>query len=181
MPKYAAFDPNVADPKPVIGWYDTDAITYPNLPPQNALLVLNGSQWAAHYAGFYAVSGGVLIPYTPAPVVTVQTTLQGKITAGIAITCDSNSSLNSTYALDETTMNQVGSVARDFAAGLGLPGGLPVFVYPDVNGVPRQLTGAQVVGLYTAQRNLLFALNTQAAIASNGGTPSWPSQTAEIA
>lgn len=181
MPKYAAYDTTVPALSPVIGWYDTDAIKYPNLPSQDSLLLLTDDQWAIRMSGIWAVSNGALVPYTPSVVVTPASTLQSKMAAGIAVTCDSNSALNAIYALDTTTMNQIGAVARDFAAGLGLPGGLTVFTYPDLGGTPRTFTGAQLVGLYTAQRNLLFGLNTQYSIASNGGTPAWPSQIGEIA
>jgi hypothetical protein len=103
------------------------------------------------------------------------------VAAGIAITCTSNPALNETFALDDTTMAQIGSVARDAASGLGLPMNLPVFIYPNLAGEPCQFTHDQVVGIYKAMRDLLFQLNTQAAIMAHGGQPSWPVQAATIA
>jgi hypothetical protein len=107
--------------------------------------------------------------------------LATRIAAGIAITCTGNSTLDATYALDDATMGQIGAVARDDAAGLGLPGGDPTFTYPDAGGVPRIFTGARLQALYRAQRDLLFHLQTQAAAMAAGGTPAWPVQTATIA
>lgn len=116
------------------------------------------------------------------PALTPDQVLAEKIAAGIAITCTGTPALNATYALDATTMDQIGSVARDAASGLGLPGGAASFTYPDASGQPRTFTSAQIVALYRAQRDLLFTLNSQAAILAHGGQPSWPaSQAADIA
>lgn len=111
----------------------------------------------------------------------VPATLAMKLAAGISITSTGSPSISATYALDQTTLDQIGSVARDAAAGLGLPGGAGSFTYPDINSVPRALSSANVQALYKAMRDLVFALNTQAAIAAAGGTPSWPQQSATIA
>ncbi len=73
MPKYALFDPAVADPKPVIGWYDTDSLKYPTMPPADSLFVLTYAQWVSHFSNpdGFAVAGGALETYTapvpPAP------------------------------------------------------------------------------------------------------------------
>jgi hypothetical protein len=107
--------------------------------------------------------------------------LATKFAAGIAITSTGTPALNATYALDQTTLDQIGAVARDVAGGLGLPGGGASFSYPDIAGVPRSFTAANVQALYRAMRDLVFALDTQAAIANAGGVPAWPAQTATIA
>ncbi|HXA23633.1 MAG TPA: hypothetical protein VNW90_15185 [Acetobacteraceae bacterium] len=107
--------------------------------------------------------------------------LAQKIAAGIAITSTGTPALNATYALDPTTMEQIGSVARDNAASLGLPGGLPTFVYPDASGTPHTFTGSQIDAVYRAMRDLIFVLTTQAGVMAHGGSPVWPSQTAVIA
>ena len=106
--------------------------------------------------------------------------LDTRIAAGISVTSTSTPTLNATYALDAVTLDQIGSVARDAAAGLGLPGGATTFSYPDSTGTPHALSGAQVQALYKAQRDLLFALNTQAAVVAHGGEPTWPAQTGTI-
>lgn len=118
---------------------------------------------------------------TPTAALTPGQVLAAKIGIGIAITSTGSASVSATYALDAVTLDQVGSVARDAAAGLGLPGGGSSFAYPDITGAMKTLSAANVQGIYKAMRDLLFALNVQAAILGAGGTPTWPAQTATIA
>lgn len=70
MPQYASFDHTI-DPSPVIGWYDTDVLYYPNLPAEEDLLQLTPEQWVDRVNGQWVISGGVLTPYVeptpPAP------------------------------------------------------------------------------------------------------------------
>jgi hypothetical protein len=183
MPKYVKYDPTITPISPVTGWIDTDAFPSISLPSPN--LEISEEQWSAHTTNpmAWAVSDGALVAYTPPVPLPVQASvlLTSKIAGGIVITCTGNSALNSTYGLDSTTMTQIGSVASDFASGLGLPGNLDTFTYPDINSNPVTFSGAQIVELYKAQRNLLFVMNTQAAIMANGGTAEWPSQSATIA
>lgn len=103
-----------------------------------------------------------------------------RLAAGIAITSTGTPALDASYALDTVTMDQVGAVARDFASGLGLPNNAGTFAYPDIAGIPRTFTGAAIVALYKAQRDLIFSLNQQSAIMAHGGPPSWPVQSATI-
>jgi hypothetical protein len=119
-------------------------------------------------------------PTGPTPAEQAQSLLAQKIAAGIAVTSTGSPGLSATFALDPTTMDQIGSVARDSASGLGLPGGGSTFMYPDLTATRHSLTGPQIIGLYKAQRDLLLALNTQAAIMAQGGSPVWPAQSAEI-
>lgn len=181
MAKYASYDSSVPEPSPVLGWYDADAFEYPEPVPPIARIELSDEFWNTEHRGAFAVRNGVLEPYTPpVPPPTPQQLLAQKIADGIAITCTSNSALNKTFALDSVTMDQIGSVARDFASGLGLPMGAPTFTYPSKSGEPCEFTGTQVVALYRAQRDLLFQLNTQAAMIAHGAPPDWPAQAKTI-
>lgn len=65
--KFASFDPNASAPQPVIGWYDADALYYPNLPPAEARCAMTDAEWAARMDGHWAVQDGTLVPYTPQP------------------------------------------------------------------------------------------------------------------
>lgn len=185
--KYAYFNSSVAAPSPVIGWIDNDDETFSNLPGAQNLLLLTEDQWDAHMAdpNGWAVNNGQLAPYSaPAPElppdVQAANALTAHIAMGIAITCSGNSALNATYALDDTTLTQIGSVARDAKSGMGLPGGASTFTYPDAAGVSRTFTSAQLIMTYIAMRDLLLQLNTQAAVIRQGGSPVWPPQTATI-
>ena len=68
MTQYAQFDPAVPQPAPVIGWYDTAAVKYLNLPHETSLVVVTPEQWAAHYSGLWAIKEGELVPSEPPPV-----------------------------------------------------------------------------------------------------------------
>lgn len=106
--------------------------------------------------------------------------LNEHIAQGITITSIGTPSLNCVMALDKGTMDQIGSVARDAAGGLGLPGDADTFTYPDDEGVPRAFSATQLIALYKGQRDLLLVLNTQAAIMAHGGPPTWPEQSKSI-
>ena len=83
--------------------------------------------------------------------------------AGLAVTFTSAPDLSSTYALDPLTLSQTGNVAKDSASGLGLPGGLVSFTYPDINGNPMAFSPAQIQGLYMAQRDYVFLATSSVA------------------
>ena len=63
MSKYALYDPTRAGPTPVLGWYDTDFIEYPNLPHKDRLLELNDDQWNARMTRSWGVNNGALVPH----------------------------------------------------------------------------------------------------------------------
>lgn len=80
----------------------------------------------------------------------------GKLLAtGCQVSSSTMPVLNTIWALDSTTMDQIGSVARDSAAGLGLPLGAEVFQYPDKAGAMVTMTGAQIQALYKALRDYM--------------------------
>lgn len=88
-----------------------------------------------------------------------QTVVPFYLTTGLQIIFNSNNTLNATYALDETTMTQVGSIARDVASGLGFPLGIATFVYPDIIGVPHTFIEPEFLSLYKALRNYIASVN----------------------
>lgn len=106
--------------------------------------------------------------------------LAQKLAAGLAVTSTATPPLSATYALDPTTLDQVGSVARDAAAGLGLPGSASTFTYPDITGAPHVFASTDIQNLYKAMRDYVFALNETAATLQAGGGASWPSPSKTI-
>src|SRR5258708_6153055 len=76
--------------------------------PTKAAQKWSGSAWLA-------------IPLTPLD------TLASKLAAGLAIVSTASPLLNGTYALDQTSQEQLWNVALGSAAGLGLPGGVSNF------------------------------------------------------
>lgn len=180
MTQYAYFDHTQPEPQRVLGWLDTDALDYgENLPASGDLLELSPEQWADRMTIAWAVQAGTLVPLPPPPETADQVLVQ-KIALGIAISSLSSGLLSCTMAIDGKTMAEIGSVARDAASGLGFPMGLPTFTYPDITGSPKTFNQEQLVGLYQAQRNLIYNLNVQASIMRQGGIPNWPEQTAVI-
>lgn len=61
MPQYAHFDHTEQAPQPVLGWYDTDALHYPRLPPKADMLEMTPQQWAQRMSGRWAVNGETLV------------------------------------------------------------------------------------------------------------------------
>ncbi len=85
------------------------------------------------------------------------------LSTGLTVTFTSAPSLSSTYALDPLTLSQTGNVAKDSASGLGLPGGLASFTYPDINGSPMAFSATQIQGLYMAMRDYVFQATSSVA------------------
>jgi hypothetical protein len=100
MTQYAQYNPNVAGPSPVTGWYDTELFGYPNLPPASDLLEVTAAQWAARLSNppGWAVSNGALVAYTPPPPVpTLAQQAAALIAGGITITSTGTAALNGVY------------------------------------------------------------------------------------
>lgn len=168
--KFATIDGTGA----VTAFYDDSAA-----PPQGAV-TLTEVQWQDWVANQRTRKwqGGALIAVAP-PAPSPGQVFAAKVAAGITITSTGTPALNATFALDDITLTEIGSVARD-SFNMGLPGGLATFIYPDINGTPRTFTAAQIQGCYKAMRDLMLNLNTAYATLAQGGTPTWPSQSATI-
>lgn len=65
MPKFAQFDPAAPAPQPVIGWYDTDFVNYPNLPPASNLLELTQDQWNLRLSTPFVQNGALVAAPMP--------------------------------------------------------------------------------------------------------------------
>ena len=65
MPKYARFDSTAPRPAPVLGWYDTDLIPYPELPDSADMLELTDDQWAARIGRSWSVDTHGLVRRSP--------------------------------------------------------------------------------------------------------------------
>lgn len=188
MAQYANFDHTVAQPAPVLGWYDTDFVTYPNMPQDADLLVLTQDQWNAHMTnpGGWAVHAGALVSYTPpviAPTLAEQaaTLLAQKLAGGLALTSTGTPSLSGTYALDATSTAQIFQIGL-YASQFGtFPSGGATQPYPDTSGTPHVFSVAEFIAFLRAVAPLVSGLTTQAGIMAQGGVPAWPSQAAEIA
>lgn len=171
-----------ADP-PVVAFFDVEAYAYPEaaetipgdwvpLSDQDWALRLTNSRWT--------ITAGRLVAVDPSPEQLAGQAVADALTQGMIVTSASNPSLNAVYSLDPTTLDQIGSVARDFASGMGLPGGAPTFTYPDQERQPHAFTGDQIVALYIQMRNLLLNINVQGSIMRSGGPGHFPDNTVTI-
>lgn len=104
-----------------------------------------------------------------------------KIANGISITSSGTPDLNATYALDALTLTQIQGLATNCASGIGFPGGVSTFAFPDINGTPRTFTATSIVNLYKAMISLVFQMQTTLATLQAAQDASWPPQTATIA
>jgi hypothetical protein len=117
----------------------------------------------------------------PTPAQQADAALEARIAAGFAIT-STGGGWTETFALDQTTLDQIGSMARDCASGMGLPQGAATFSYPDINGNPGPaLTPRNMIDVYKALRDYMAAATQQAAVMAAGGTPQWPAASKTIA
>lgn len=107
------------------------------------------------YQAFLTAGGSLNVVSNPSDLNEVMTSqvLPAYLAGGLAVQSQSNSALNSIYALDNVTLNQIGTVARDSACGLGFPLGYATFSYPDIYNVPQTFTAIELQGLYIALRD----------------------------
>ena len=168
MPKYAQFDRSLAAPSPVIGWYNTDARAYPNLPPMTDLVEVPADIWGAHYANTngYAVSAGVLVPYTPPPpVLTLAQQAANAAVGGLTITLSGTMTLAATlFPTDTKTQKAIESMNAMARAGV-LPLGSTTYPMIDASGTWHHFTAAQyqaiagAISAYVAACDLIAAGN----------------------
>lgn len=183
MTQYAKLDLKQTPPE-VIGFFDTVAHDYSSIDfSSSEYVALSDAQWQVSQsqpAGWnWVASDFAARPPPPMPpAVQADVEMASRVALGIAVT--GYAGLTATYALDQLTLDQIGSVARDAASGLGFPNNLSTFTYPDQGGSPHAFTEAQVISLYKAMRDLMLNLNTQSQVMRFGGTPIWPSQASII-
>ena len=168
MPQYAQYDPNVAAPSPVIGWYNTDARKYPKLPPASDLVEVPADIWTAHYGNTngYAVSAGALVAYTPPPpTLTLEQQAANAAISGLTITLSGTMTLAATlFPTDRKTQKAIESMNAMARAGV-LPLGSTTYPMIDVNEKWHHFTASQyqavagAIGAYVAACDLIAAGN----------------------
>lgn len=162
--KFAQFDHTQPNPQQVIGWYDTDAFTYAQMPDTADLVQVTEQQWADHFdhPRLWRINNGDLEPYTePPPVLPPPIILQAiqMIQSPVAVESTSTPGLNADYAIDSNTQQQITGIASAIAADLGLPGGGTTFNWPDATGTPHQWDAVQFIALAKAVMNYVYALS----------------------
>jgi hypothetical protein len=163
MTQYAQYNPSVAAPSPVIGWYDTEFVTYPNVPASSDLLELTAAQWTAHVANpsGWAVSGGALVAYTPpAPVLTLAQQAAAASVSGLTIALTGSITLAATlFPTTASTQTRITAVMTAVNATGDFPGGATTFPMPDASGNWHTFTVAQYKSVAGAIASYIAALD----------------------
>ena len=170
MPKLAQFDGSGR----VVGWYDTDAFNYPNLPAASELLVLTDAEWAGRLSdpSSWAVVNGALTAYVPPPLTLSQA--QGvqigvlRAACGAAILAGySSAALGAAHSYPATGLDQQNMAASVLASLMpGLPAGWTTpFWCADGAGVwaMRDHTAAQIQAAGTDGKAAIVAAQVKLA------------------
>lgn len=119
MTQYVYFNSSSKDPKPIIGWFDTEVVDYPNLPPNDSLLEVTEDQWTQHMSDLkgehFTIQNGSLVymvipPSSSSSAERGQNAYDSFISAGIRITSSENPSLNGTYAIDSESQVDIAAI-----------------------------------------------------------------------
>ena len=167
MSFYAQFDSTLSPPQPVIGWYDTDAINYSNLPPLINLLELNQEDWDNRLKdpSGWAVDGGVLVPYTPPqPDFNLEQQAANAISTG-GLSIAMNGSINFDFTLfptDSTTQAKLTAVITTINSTGAFPGNVSTYPMKDSFGswhsftIPQYMAVAGAIANYVSNLYLII-------------------------
>lgn len=71
MTKYVEFDSSSPDPKPIVGWYDTEFANYLKFPCSSNLIEVTEAQWTQHMKdlriSIWTIQNGILVHSVPKP------------------------------------------------------------------------------------------------------------------
>ena len=172
MTYFAQYDPSAITPAKIIGWYNTGARSYPNLPSASNLLEISEAEWQAHYANpdGWAVSGGKLMLYTPpGPVLTLAQQAANAAISGLTITLSGTMTLAATlFPTDRKTQKSIESMNAMARAGV-LPLGSTTYPMIDASGTWHHFTASQyqavagAIAAYVAACDLIAAGNPMGA------------------
>lgn len=127
-----------------------------------------------------AVTTRIASPQELSQVMTDQV-VSNVLLGGLQIISTSTPAINSTYGLDDTTLNQISALARDAAIpALGFPGGASTFDYPDIHGAPHTFNADNMIDLYKALRDYTSSFRTAIAARIMGFNIPLPTQPVTI-
>jgi hypothetical protein len=172
MTQYASYNPTVASPSPVTGWYDTALFPYPNLPPATDLLEVTAAQWAARLANpsGWAVSSGALVAYTPpAPALTLAQQATAQLKAGVAVTFATSAGLSATYTTTTKAQVKIMAEANWLIKNGTFINGTSTLILVDATGAQRAFNVAQFAAFQAAYAPYISAVDLVAD--SNEGAP----------
>ena len=182
MTYFAQYDPSAITPAKIIGWYNTGARSYPNLPSASNLLEISEAEWQAHYANpdGWAVAGGALVAFTPpAPVLTLAQQAANAAVAGLTVALSGTMTLAATlFPTDATTQQKLVAVSATLLETGDFPGGGTTYPMVDSSGAWYTFTASQykavagAIAAYVAACDLIAAGNPRGATALPANTVS---------
>lgn len=104
----------------------------------------------------------------------------GYLASGLAIVSTGNSGVSATYALDDSSVSQLGNLARDIACAFGLPMESTTVSYPDINSNPIVCGPSDITNIYLAIRDYVASVNFAVTQLVNGSTATLPTQPVTI-
>ncbi|MHB8388135.1 MAG: hypothetical protein ACYDDA_10795 [Acidiferrobacteraceae bacterium] len=122
--------------------------------PSGALA--SGNMWAPTTA---AMVNGVLTQQwaqVPMPIPGVPQQASTILNHGVPVVSLSTPALNGTYPLDTKHLDYITSLVAGISAGQGLPNGASTVDFFDSAGAPHAFTGAQLISLGAALRNVVY-------------------------
>ena len=116
----------------------------------------------------------------PSAAEAAQATYTAAIAAGLTLTWSISTTLNSTYALDQTTQFNMTAETVSILTSGTFTNGQPMRNWPNAAGAFQSFTLAQFKALASAIALYLDGLASALAAASAGGAASWPSVTVTV-
>jgi hypothetical protein len=154
MPQYAEIDTRITPISPVVGWYDTDAFAYGNLPNWASLVQLTPTQWSGrqNLQNWGVDQDGNLVPYTPTPpVLSISQAAVIASSAGLTISISGAINLDPTlFPIDPQTQSRLNAVVTAVAATGMFPGGTLTYPMLDSAGSWHLFTISQYLQVASA-------------------------------
>jgi hypothetical protein len=172
---YAQFDHTAPSPAPVIGWYDTEAFSYPSLPASADLLSMTQQQWDARMDGHWAVAnGGTLVPYTPPmPELSLRAQAEAALIAGVSIVSTSNPALDGVYPMTPEMRSDIQAEVLSLVVNQSFTNGGTVIGIGDISNTLHDFDAAIFPTFATLYGRHVGALRA-VQISNEGTLPSQP-------
>ncbi|HEY1441395.1 MAG TPA: hypothetical protein VGF65_11265 [Mycobacterium sp.] len=170
MPQYAQINPSDPD-RHVIGWYDTDLLDYPTLPPSEAMFQVTEAEWEgrmANTAGWAVDASGRLIEHAAQPLEppTLADHAYMALNQPATIECASMPELNANYSVTDEARTRMSSVVGLYNATGRLSRAGDSIEWVDVAGsvytwpAAQFLNFVEAVTTYTHELTLIMSTNT---------------------
>lgn len=169
MTQYVSFDSSKPDPKPIIGWWDTSFIDYPNLPPASDLLEVTPAQWTQHMAdlrlsSFTIQAGALVYAVVPPPAPTLAQQAQAALLAGVSVTSTSTPALNGTYNIDVPAQAKIAATSAYILRNGTFYKGQATLPWVDASGTPHVFPSTTIfedfatkIGDYVYELDMIIA------------------------